>query len=185
MTQKRVQLPLTEEAIKDLRAGEAVLLSGPLLTGRDAAHKRLVAALEAGEALPVEIKGETIYYTGPCPTPPGKVIGSAGPTTSGRMDSYAPRLMAAGLKGMIGKGQRSQPVIEAMVQHKAVYFAGLGGAGALMSQAVKSVEILAYPDLGTEAIRRLIVEDLPVIVAVDAEGNDLYKLGREKYVKND
>ena len=180
---KRINLPLKPNDIKVLQAGEAVLLNGLLFTGRDAAHKRLIARLQAGQELPVELSGETIYYVGPCPTPPGKVIGSAGPTTSGRMDSYTPRLLELGLKGMVGKGQRTAEVIAAMVKYGAVYFAALGGAGALCAQAVKSATVIAYPDLGPEAIHRLEVIDLPVIVAIDAKGNDLYQTGRASYAK--
>ena len=179
-----IQLPLRESDIAGLKAGDAVLLSGPMLSGRDAAHKRLVAALNEGKPLPVDLKGETIYYAGPCPTPPGKVIGSAGPTTSGRMDSYTPTLLELGLKGMIGKGQRSPLVIEAMKKQTALYFAALGGAGALIARSIKSAEVIAYPELGPEAIHRLVVENFPVIVAVDAQGNDLYQLGRAQYVKS-
>ncbi|HOP75373.1 MAG TPA: Fe-S-containing hydro-lyase [Bacillota bacterium] len=183
MTQKRIKLPLSEEDILELRAGEAVLLSGELLSGRDAAHKRLITALNAGEPLPVNLAGETIYYVGPCPTPPGKVIGSAGPTTSGRMDHYTPKLLEIGLRGMIGKGQRSPEVIEAMIKYQAVYFAALGGAGALIARSIKKAEVIAYPDLGPEAIHRLTVEDFPVIVAIDAYGNDLYQRGRAEYAQ--
>lgn len=186
MTERRkIQLPLTEKDIAGLRAGDAVLLSGPVITGRDAAHKRMTAALAAGEPLPVSLQGETIYYAGPTPTPPDRVIGSVGPTTSGRMDPFTPAILDCGLKGMIGKGQRSPAVIEAMVQHGVVYFAALGGAGALIAQCIKEVSVIAYPDLGCEAMRRLVVEDLPVIVAVDSLGNDLYRSGREEYAKND
>jgi fumarate hydratase subunit beta len=181
MSRKRIKLPLTVETIQELRAGEAVLLDGPLISARDAAHKRMIAALDAGEALPVALQGETIYYVGPCPTPPGRVIGSAGPTTSGRMDSYTPRLLELGLKGMIGKGQRTAAVIRAMVRYGAVYFAALGGAGALISQAIQSAEVIAYSDLGPEAIHRLMVVDFPAIVAVDAQGTDLYQTGRLAY----
>jgi len=178
---KRIELPLTELDLMSLQAGDSVLLNGRLLSGRDAAHKRLIMALEAREPLPVNLKGETIYYVGPCPTPPGKIIGSAGPTTSGRMDSYTPRLLQLGLKGMMGKGQRSPEVIAAMVKYGAVYFAALGGAGALIAKSIKKAEVVAYHDLGPEAIYRLEVVDLPVIVAIDAAGNDLYHLGREQY----
>lgn len=178
---KKIQLPLNTEDLLRLRAGDTVLLNGPLLCARDAAHKRLMAALNEGKPLPVNIQGETIYYAGPCPTPPSRVIGSAGPTTSGRMDSYTPGMIALGLKGMVGKGQRSKEVIEAMIKYQAVYFAALGGAGALIARSVKEVKILAYSDLGPEAIRRLIVEDLPVIVAIDLRGEDLYQKGREEY----
>jgi fumarate hydratase subunit beta len=181
MSQKRIKLPLTVEAIQELRVGEAVLLNGPLISARDAAHKRLIAALDAGNALPVALQGETIYYVGPSPTSPGRIIGSAGPTTSGRMDSYTPRLLELGIKGMIGKGQRTSEVIQAMVRFGAVYFAALGGAGALIAQAIKQAEIIAYPDLGPEAIHRMIVADFPAIVAIDAQGTDLYQTGRLKY----
>ncbi len=184
MANKRIDLPLTERDISGLAAGDTLLLNGPLLSGRDAAHKRLIAAIKEGLTLPVELKGETIYYVGPCPTPPGRVIGSAGPTTSGRMDSYTPSLLGLGLKAMIGKGQRAPEVIEAMKQHQAVYFAALGGAGALIAKSIKKAEIVAYPDLGPEAIYRMVVEDFPVIVAIDANGNDLYQIGREKYFIN-
>ncbi len=179
----KIQLPICERDIGRLKAGDSVLLSGPLLSGRDAAHKRFVAALKEGKPLPVDLEGETIYYVGPCPTPPGRVIGSAGPTTSGRMDSYTPALLRLGLKGMIGKGQRSPEVVSAIKQYSAVYFAALGGAGALVARSIRSAKVLAYPDLGPEAVYRLEVVDFPVIVAIDAEGNDLYKIGRDKYGK--
>jgi fumarate hydratase subunit beta len=183
MAGKQIQLPLSDEDLNGLRVGESVLLNGPLLTGRDAAHKRLYAAVQEGQELPVELSGETIYYVGPCPTKPGRVIGSAGPTTSSRMDSYAPALLKLGLKGMVGKGQRSLEVIDAMVKYKAVYLAALGGAGALIANSIVKAEVLAYPDLGPEAIYRLVVRDLPVIVAIDSLGNDLYRTGREKYTR--
>jgi fumarate hydratase subunit beta len=178
---KRIKLPLTAEAIQELRAGEGVLLNGPLITARDAAHQRIIAALDAGTELPVAFQGETIYYVGPCPTPPGRTIGSAGPTTSGRMDSYTPRLLKLGMKGMIGKGQRSPEVIRAMVRFGAVYFAAMGGAGALIAKAIQSAAVIAYSDLGPEAIHRLIVADFPAIVAIDAQGTDLYQTGRAAY----
>lgn len=183
MTQKRIKLPLSEEDILELRAGETVLLNGEMISGRDAAHKRLMTALNAGQPFPVDLAGETIYYVGPCPTPPGKVIGSAGPTTSGRMDHYTPKLLEIGLRGMVGKGQRAPEVIEAMMKYKAVYFAALGGAGALIACSIKKAEVIAYPDLGPEAIHRLTVEDFPVIVAIDAYGNDLYRQGRAEYAQ--
>jgi hydro-lyases, Fe-S type, tartrate/fumarate subfamily, beta region len=179
-----IQLPLNINDIVKLKAGDTVLLNGPLLSGRDAAHKRLVAALKERESLPVDLDGETIYYVGPCPTPPGRVIGSAGPTTSGRMDAYTPDLLRLGLKGMIGKGQRSAEVIAAIKKYQAVYFAALGGAGALIARSIKTAQVIVYPDLGPEAIYRLEVKDFPVIVAIDACGNDLYQLGREKYRKS-
>jgi fumarate hydratase subunit beta len=178
-----IQLPLREHDIARLKAGDAVLLNGPMLSGRDAAHKRMVTSVKEGNPLPVDLKGETIYYAGPCPTPPGRVIGSVGPTTSGRMDPYTPAMLELGLKGMVGKGQRSPQVIQVMKQQKAIYFAALGGAGALIARSIKNAAVIAYPDLGPEAIHRLMVENFPVIVAVDAEGNDLYQLGRHKYQK--
>jgi fumarate hydratase subunit beta len=181
MEAKRMKLPLAEAEILQLRAGDTVLLNGTLLTARDAAHKRLIAALEEGTPLPVDVAGETIFYVGPTPTRPGKIIGSAGPTTSSRMDSYTPKLLALGLKGMIGKGQRSAEVVEVMMRRRAIYFAALGGAGALIARSVRHVEVICYPDLGAEAIRRMEVENFPVIVAVDAFGNDLYQEGRKEY----
>jgi fumarate hydratase subunit beta len=184
MAEIKIQLPLNESDILKLKTGDTVILNGPLLSGRDAAHKRLIAALKEGKPLPINLCGETIYYVGPCPTPPGRVIGSAGPTTSGRMDSYTPSLLELGLRGMIGKGQRSPAVIDAIKKHSAVYFAALGGAGALIARSIKFAEVIAYPDLGPEAIHRLVVEDFPVIVAIDAAGNDLYQIGREKYAKD-
>ncbi|HEX3044459.1 MAG TPA: Fe-S-containing hydro-lyase [Bacillota bacterium] len=181
MFPKEIKLPLDFTILRELRAGDLVRLSGPLLSGRDAAHLRLINALKEGKPLPVNLAGETIYYVGPCPTPPGRVIGSAGPTTSGRMDSYTPALLELGLKGMIGKGHRSPEVISAMIKFKAVYFAGLGGAGALIARSIKKAEIIAYPDLGPEAIYRMEVQDLPLIVAIDICGNDLYQKGRSEY----
>ncbi len=177
----KIQLPIGERDISGLKVGDSVLLRGPLLSGRDAAHKRFIAALKEGNPLPVDLSGETIYYVGPCPTPPGRVIGSAGPTTSGRMDLYTPELLRLGLKGMIGKGQRSPEVISAIKQYSAVYFAALGGAGALIARSIKNAQVIAYPDLGPEAVYRLEVVDFPVIVAIDADGNDLYKLGRDEF----
>jgi len=171
----RVETPLKTEDVETLRAGESVLLSGVVYTARDAAHARMVELLKQGEPLPIEIKGQVIYYTGPTPAKPGQVIGSAGPTTSGRMDSYTPALLAAGLKGMIGKGQRSQEVIDAIVEHKAVYFAATGGAAALLAKRVVSCEVVAYEDLGCEAIHRLEVRDLPLIVINDCYGGDFYR----------
>lgn len=181
MAQKRIKLPLALEDVLTLQAGETILLNGDLLSFRDAAHQRLVRALDEGEPLPLDLRAETIYYMGPCPTPPGRTIGSAGPTTSGRMDGYTPRLLKEGIRGMIGKGQRSAQVIAAMRQYGAVYFAALGGAGALIAREIRQAKVIAYPDLGPEAIHRLTVVDLAVIVAVDASGNDLYRLGRAKY----
>lgn len=179
----RLNLPLTLEDRLKLRAGDSVRLSGVLYTARDAAHLRLYEALERGEALPLSLQGETIYYVGPCPAPPGKIIGSAGPTTSGRMDRYTPRLLQEGLSAMIGKGERSSEVIEAIVRHKAIYFATLGGAGVLISRTVQKMELVAYPDLGPEAIYRLEVRDFPAVVVIDTFGNDLYCEGRKPYRK--
>ena len=178
---KKVGLPLTDETVKDLHAGDNVLLTGVVYVARDAAHKRMVETLDNKQSLPFDIKGQTIYYMGPAPAKPGHVIGSAGPTTSGRMDSYAPRLMEAGLKGMIGKGNRSKPVREAIVKYKAVYFAAIGGAGALIAKSIKKAEIIAYEELGAEAIRKLEVEDFPVTVIDDIYGRDLYEEGKTKY----
>ena len=178
---RRISTPLTDDVVKTLKAGDNVLISGVIYTARDAAHKRLVALIEKGEELPMDIRGQVIYYVGPCPAKPGIAIGSAGPTTSGRMDPYAPILMENGLKGMIGKGRRSDSVRSAMVKWNAVYFAAIGGAGALLSKCVKAAELVAYEDLGPEAIRRLTVEDFPVVVVNDAHGNDLYEQGVKEY----
>ena len=178
---KKITTPLTDEILKDLKAGDNVLISGIIYTGRDAAHKRLVELVEKGEELPFDINGQIIYYVGPTPPKPGQVIGSAGPTTSYRMDKYAPILIEKGLKGMIGKGTRGKNVIDAMVKYKAVYFAAIGGAGALIAKCIKKAEVIAYEDLGPEAIRKLEVENFPVIVVNDIYGNDLYELGRKKY----
>ena len=180
---KTINTPLTDEVINDLKAGDRVLLNGIIYTGRDAAHKRLVELIENGEELPMDIKNQTIYYVGPCPAKPGQVIGSAGPTTSGRMDAYAPLLMEHGLKGMIGKGIRAQQVVDSMIKNNAVYFAAIGGAGALLAEAIKEAEVIAFPDLGAEAIYKLRIENFPVTVVIDNRGNDLYKLGKEKYKK--
>ncbi len=178
---KTINLPLTEEVIKGLRAGDSLLLFGLMYTARDAAHKRMVEALERGEPLPFDIIGQTIYYVGPSPTPSGYVIGSAGPTTSTRLDGYTPRLLAAGLRGMIGKGSRSSEVKEAMKRHQAVYLAAIGGTGALLSQCIIKSEVVAYADLGPEAILRLQVKDFPVTVINDIYGGDLYEEGRANY----
>jgi len=178
---KKVTLPLTDETLKELKAGDNVLLNGVIYVGRDAAHKRMVEALDQGKPLPFDIKGQTIYYMGPSPAKPGQAIGSAGPTTSGRMDSYSPRLMAEGLKGMIGKGMRSQAVKDAIKKYKAVYFAAIGGAGALISKSIKKSEVIAYEELGAEAVRRLDVEDFPVTVINDIYGGDLYQEGKARY----
>ncbi|MBU2608729.1 MAG: Fe-S-containing hydro-lyase [Chloroflexi bacterium] len=178
---KKITLPLTDDIVKELRAGDNVLLNGVIYVGRDAAHKRMVAALDEGKPLPFDIKGQTIYYMGPSPAKPGKAIGSAGPTTSGRVDTYSPRLMAEGLKGMIGKGMRSPDVKDAIKKEKAVYFAAIGGAGALISRSIKKSDVIAYEELGAEAVRRLEVEDFPVTVVNDMYGGDLYQDGKAKY----
>lgn len=178
---KKLTTPLTLDQVQDLKAGDMVNITGVIYTGRDAAHKNLVNSLNKGEELPVDFKDQIIYYVGPCPAKPGQAIGSAGPTTSGRMDSYAPTMLGIGLRGMIGKGPRNAQVIEAIKEHKAVYFAAIGGAGAVISGSIKKADIVAYPDLGPEAIYRLEVEDFPCIVAIDTEGNDLYKIGIAQY----
>lgn len=180
---KIVNLPLTDETVRELKAGDRVLLNGIMYTGRDAAHKRIVELINKNEQLPMDIKNQTIYYVGPCPAKPGQAIGSAGPTTSGRMDAYAPLLMDHGLKGMIGKGLRSKQVVDSIIKNNAVYFAAIGGAGALLAEAIKEAEVIAFPDLGAEAIYKLRVENFPVTVVIDNEGNDLYKIGKEKYKK--
>ena len=178
---KNITLPLTDEILKDLRAGDNLLLSGVIYVCRDAAHKRIIEAMDQGKPLPFDIKGATIYYMGPSPARPGRPIGSAGPTTSGRMDAYAPRLIAEGLKGMIGKGLRSKVVKDAMTKYKAVYLGAIGGAGALISKSIKKSEVIAYEELGAEAVRRLEVEDFPVTVVNDIYGGDLYEEGKAKY----
>ena len=177
----QLHTPLTDEAIEQLHAGDKVSISGVIYVGRDAAHKRLVAALDAGEPLPFDPRGQIIYYMGPSPAKPGQPIGSAGPTTSGRMDAYAPRMMAEGLKGMIGKGNRAQPVRDAMRRYKAVYFGAIGGAGALIARSIKSAEVVAYDDLGAEALRRLEVVEFPAIVVNDIYGGDAYEDGVKQY----
>jgi len=177
----KLTTPLSDEDVLKLKIGDSVLITGKILTGRDAAHKRLFDLASKGEALPVDIKGQIIYYVGPAPAKPGYVIGPAGPTTSYRMDPYAPLLMELGMKGMIGKGIRSKDVKEAMKKHKAVYFSATGGAAALIAKNIKNMKIIAYEDLGPEAIRELDVENFPVIVAVDAHGGDLYEEGVKKY----
>ena len=175
--------PLTDFDIEKLKSGARVFITGDIYTGRDAAHKRLVDLLDAGKDLPFDVRGQIIYFVGPTPAPPGRAVGSAGPTTSYRMDAYSPRLIAKGLKGMIGKGSRSADVIEAMKKHKCVYFAAIGGAGALIAQCIKKAEIIAYEDLGPEAIRRMGVEKLPVFVVNDMYGNDLYQAGLKQYAR--
>lgn len=180
---KRLTLPLSDSDIKNLKAGETVLLSGTMLTGRDAAHKRLYELVEKGEKLPIDIKGELIYYVGPAPAKPGFAVGPAGPTSSYRMDKYAPTLLDLGLRGMIGKGARNQDVIDAIVRNGCVYFACVGGAAALIAKSIKKEEILCYEDLGTEAIRRYTVEDFPCIVAIDSYGNNAYTEGQKDYCR--
>jgi len=181
MTERRVAAPLSRDAVRGLAAGDRVFLCGTIYTGRDAAHKRLFGRMERGEALPGDLAGQVIYYGGPCPARPGAVIGSAGPTTSGRMDAYTPRLLDAGLLGTIGKGRRGAAVIDSIVRNGAVYFAAIGGAGALLARAIKEAEVVAFPDLGPEAVYRFRVEDFPVTVAVDGTGADLYRIGQERY----
>lgn len=173
--EKYIRAPLDTETISSLKAGDFVYISGTIYTARDAAHKRMSEALAGKGALPIELKNNIIYYLGPSPAREGRVIGSAGPTTSGRMDKYTPALLDLGLKGMIGKGRRSEEVKEAVVRNGCVYFAAIGGAGALLSKAIKASEVVAYEDLGTEAVRELEVENFPVIVVMDADGNDLYE----------
>ena len=180
----RLKTPLNDEDVEKLKIGDRVLINGIIYTGRDAAHKRLFGLLKEGKALPFDTKGQIIYYVGPTPAKPGQVLGSAGPTTSYRMDAYSPALLEKGLKGMIGKGMRSEAVKEAMKKFKAVYFAATGGAGALLAKRVKKAEVVAYEDLGPEAIRRLEVEDLPVIVVNDVRGGDLYIEGEKSYRKS-
>ncbi|MFC2058952.1 Fe-S-containing hydro-lyase [Chloroflexota bacterium] len=180
---KSVVSPLTAEVVQGLRVGEQVSISGVIYTARDAAHKRLIQALDGGESLPFALEGQTLYYMGPSPAKPGQVIGSAGPTTSGRLDVYTPILIAAGLRAMIGKGSRSPEVKEAMKEHQAVYFAAIAGAGALVARTILSAEVIAYPDLGPEAILRLEVKDFPAIVVNDVYGGDLYQEGKARYRK--
>ncbi|GMQ64799.1 Fe-S-containing hydro-lyase [Vallitalea maricola] len=176
-----ISTPLTEEKVKALKAGDKVLLSGVLYTSRDAAHKRMVEQVEKGGKLPFDVNDSVIYYVGPSPAKEGEIIGSAGPTTSYRMDPYAPYLLDRGLRGMIGKGDRSKDVVDSMIKNKAVYFAAVGGAAALLADKIKKVEVIAYDDLGTEAVRRMEVKDLPVVVVIDSEGNNLYETEKNKY----
>ena len=180
----KFNLPVSQAELEMLRAGDRVILSGVIYTARDAAHKRLVELMSAGGALPLELEGTAIYYAGPTPEKPGEVIGSAGPTTSGRMDPYAPKLLDAGLKMMIGKGDRNAEVIDAIVRNRAVYFAAMGGAGALMGSCVDKVDIVCYEDLGCEAIRRLEVKDMPLTVAIDSRGENIYSVGPEAYLRS-
>ena len=182
--EKKISTPLTYDKIKQIKAGDSVLLTGVIYTARDAAHKRLVDLLDKGESMPIDVEDSIIYYVGPSPAKPGQAIGSAGPTTSYRMDAYAPRLLDLGLRGMIGKGLRSKEVIESMKKNGSVYFGAIGGAAALMGKSIKKAELVAYEDLGSEAIRRLEVVDLPVVVVIDAEGNNLYEIGQKEYLKS-
>jgi fumarate hydratase subunit beta len=180
---KRIRAPFDEETARSLRAGDSVLVSGTILAARDAAHKRLVEALDRGEKLPVDLKGAVVYYVGPSPAKPGEVIGAAGPTTSGRMDAYTPRLLEQGLRGMIGKGYRKPEVVEAMKKHGVPYLAAVGGAGALIARSIKKYTVLAYDDLGPEAVAAMEVEDFPAIVVIDSTGDDYYETGQAPYRK--
>ncbi|RKX29340.1 MAG: Fe-S-containing hydro-lyase [Candidatus Zixiibacteriota bacterium] len=182
MSEKKIiTTPLTDETVEDLKIGDNVLITGTIYTARDAAHKRLVELIDKGAELPFDVKGQIIYFAGPTPPKPGQVIGSAGPTTSYRMNAYTPKLIGAGQKGMIGKGEMSAEVVEAMKKQKAVYFAAVGGAGALISKSITAAEVIAYDDLGAEAIRKLTVKDFPAIVALDCRGGNLFKEGIAKY----
>lgn len=181
----RINTPLTYEKIKDLKAGDSILLSGTIYSARDAAHKKLIELLDKGLELPINIKDETIYYVGPTPAKEGQVIGSAGPTTSYRMDAYSPRLLDLGLKAMIGKGARNEDVVNSIIKNKAVYLGAIGGAAALISKTIIASEVIAYEDLGAEAIRKMEVKDMPLIVIIDTEGNNLYKQGQEEYLRNE
>ena len=172
MNTKNITTPITDETIRSLKAGEMITITGEIYTARDAAHKRLCEMIEKGEKLPIDIEGKTVFYAGPCPSKPGEVIGSVGPTTSTRMDAYSPKLIELGLKVMIGKGRRSESVIEQIVKHKGLYLIAIGGAAAIIAKCVKSVEIVAFEDLGTEAIRKLYVENMPLIVAIDSNGDN-------------
>ena len=177
-----ITLPLTREKARELKAGDSCLLSGIIYTARDAAHKRLCELVEAGKELPLDVKDSIIYFVGPTPAKPGQVIGSAGPTTSYRMDAYSPTLIKLGLTGMIGKGKRSSEVVDAMKEYGAVYFGAIGGCGALLSKCIKKAEVVAYEDLGPEAIHRLEVEDFPAVVIIDSQGDNLYQSGRAHYL---
>ncbi len=178
----RIQTPLSRDAARKLKAGDSCLISGVIYTARDAAHKRLCELIDSGKELPLDVKDSIIYFVGPTPAQPGQAIGSAGPTSSYRMDAYSPSLIAQGQTGMIGKGKRGPEVIAAMKEHGAVYFGAIGGCGALLSKCIKKAEVIAYDDLGAEAIRRLEVENFPVIVVIDSQGNNLYEIGRENYL---
>lgn len=179
--EKHITVPFNKDTVKELKAGDYVYLTGTIYTARDAAHKRMYEALQKGEKLPFDIEGNIIYYMGPSPAREGRPIGSAGPTTASRMDKYTPALLDLGMRGMIGKGRRTEAVRESMMKNQAVYFAAVGGAGALLSKSITQAEVIAYEDLGTEAIRRLEVKDFPVIVVMDCEGNNLYDMAIEQY----
>lgn len=183
MEPKRIKAPLTDDVVKSLKAGDNVLISGVIYTARDAAHKKLVELMDKNEALPIDLQGQFIYYVGPTPAKPGQAIGSAGPTTSGRMDAYTPRMLEKGMKACIGKGLRSQAVKDALKKYNGVYLAAVGGAGALLSKRIKKSEVVAYPELGAEAIHRLEVEDFPATVINDVHGNDLYAEGAKAYAR--
>lgn len=183
MTIKKLTTPLTDDVVMDLKAGDNVLITGTIYTARDAAHKKLVELIDAGKELPVDLHGQIFFYVGPTPPRPGQVIGAAGPTTSGRMDAYAPTVFQQGLKACIGKGSRNQAVKDSLKENKAVYMAAVGGAGALIAKTIKKAEVVAYPELGPEAIRELQVEDFPATVVNDAHGNDLYEEGRKAYAR--
>lgn len=183
MESVRLQTPVSVDASQALVAGQTCLISGIIYTARDAAHKRLVEMMAVGEELPFNLEGQLIYYVGPCPAPPGRVIGSAGPTTSTRMDLYTPPLLDAGVRGVIGKGDRSPQVVEALIKNKAVYFGAIGGAGALIAKQIIEAEVVAFPELGPEAIHKLKVKELPVVVVIDSQGRNYYTLGREQYSK--
>lgn len=185
MEKIKITTPLTGDIVSTLKSGDKILLSGYIYTGRDAAHKKMIDAINSGDELPFDVKNQVIFYVGPSPSKPGKVIGSSGPTTSYRMDDLTVPLLERGLKGMIGKGQRSKKVIDGMIKYNSVYFAAIGGAGALISDSIKEAEVIAYDELGTEAVRRLKVEDMPLIVVIDSEGNNMYDSERKKYSRED
>ena len=180
-----ITVPMSRETARSLKAGDSVLLTGTIYTSRDAGHKRMCEALARGESLPFDPQDATIYYVGPTPAKPGQVIGSAGPTTSGRMDAYAPTMMSVGARGMIGKGARLPEVVDAMKKYSGVYFGAIGGAGALLAKCIKKCELIAYEDLGAEALRKLYVEDMPLVVIIDSEGNNLYETGRKAYLNKE
>ena len=178
---RKITAPISKEVRESLKVGESVLISGVIYTARDAAHERMTRLYKEGEPFPIDLKDQVIYYAGPCPAKPGEVIGSCGPTTAGRMDAYTPLILDNGLGAMIGKGARTKEVVEALKRNSVVYLGAIGGAGALIAECIKEAEVVAYDDLGTEAIRRLVVEDFPVVVIMDCEGNDLYEIGQAEY----